>query len=511
MKTIAGVLNRTLTGIVAGSLALTSAANAANLTEENAERTSAIIEAAIATYGGSDGLAALTSVIIENEDTGYATGQSLKPEPPWDKNYSRGMSAIDFENDIFVNVSSGDGGGFEFHNGTIINGNESFQINYRAGTAQPLAQPDFDTASGPLIRVTPALLVRQLQENARTAHFLGEVDVDGKAHEVVGFSMAVGPAISLYFDKMTHLLNRSERFIPGIGLVEYRFYDQEPVDGIPFNSRFELYLNGDANIERKILSTKLNVPVAPLARPEEDLEIVAALEPDPLTRQALADGVYLIGGSGTYAMFVEMDDFVVAFGGTAGIPERIDLLREVVPDKPIRYGVMTHHHFDHVVGVQPYAEEGATVIAAAAHEQVVRDAAEDSEALSLKLVGDRDVIRNGGRVIEIIDIGPTAHTEHLLVGWLPKERILFEADHFAMPRSGPVPPAVQSTRSFAIALREFELNPAMIVSAHSPRPGTMDDLEDALDKEVARQAAIFSARCCTVSQFPGLAVLIPGS
>ena len=86
-------------------------------------------------------------------------------------------------------------------------------------------------------------------------------------------------------------------------------------------------------------------------------------------------------------------------------------------------------------------------------------------------------------MIEIIDIGPTAHTEHLLVAYLPDEGILFEADHFALPRVGPIPPAVTSTRSFAEALSEHDLRVTRILSAHSPNVATMDDLQTALDKE----------------------------
>jgi glyoxylase-like metal-dependent hydrolase (beta-lactamase superfamily II) len=84
----------------------------------------------------------------------------------------------------------------------------------------------------------------------------------------------------------------------------------------------------------------------------------------------------------------------------------------------------------------------------------------------------------------IIDIGPTAHTEHLLVAYLPTEGILFEADHFNIPRTGPVPPAVPSTRSFAEALKKHKIKPEKMLSAHSPRVSTMDDLSTALNKKV---------------------------
>ena len=204
---------------------------------------------------------------------------------------------------------------------------------------------------------------------------------------------------------------------------------------------------------------------------------------DALSRQQIDEGIYLIGGTGTYAMFVEMDDYVVAVGGTAGIPDRIESLREVVPEKPIKFGVITHHHFDHVLGVPVYESEGAAVIAATAHESVVRDAAEDGESLRLKTIDDRYTIEDKNRRVEIIDIGPTAHTEHLLVAWLPEEGILFEADHFALPANGSIPPAVSSTKTFAGALIEHGIDPEKMLSAHSPRVGTMKDLQAALEKE----------------------------
>jgi hypothetical protein len=57
-----------------------------------------------------------------------------------------------------------------------------------------------------------------------------------------------------------------------------------------------------------------------------------------------------------------------------------------------------------------------------------------------------------------------------------------------MPRSGPVPPAVTSTKTFAKALAEKGLKVKRIVSAHSSKPGTPADLEAALNREEYRAA-----------------------
>ena len=473
------IISLALAGILASSLVC-----AENLTEHNSAKARAIIDAAVAAYGGEEGIGSLDTLFIEWESLNYSVDQSRGTEPPWDKNESRGFSAIDISDSIFVTQATNAGGGFETHNGTIINGDDSVQLDFRAGTVAKIAEPDFATTSGPFVRVTPALLVRTLQDRAANAYYLGAAEVDGETYDVVGFSMTVGPAISLYFDQEDHLLRRSERLFPGAGLVQYEFLDYETVAGIPFNRTFKLFLNGDPNIERRNLETRVNQALGHLMAVDANLQSIPAVEPDPLSRQEIADGIWLIGGTGTYAMFVDMGDYIFAAGGTAGIPDRIESLREVVGDKPVKYAMLTHHHFDHVMGVSAYQAEGSTLIASAAHEKIARRAADDGEALRLKAVTDRMTLEGKTRSVEIIDIGPTAHTEHLLVAYLPDEGILFEADHFALPRVGPIPPAVTSTQTFAEALGREELGVKLILSAHSPRAATMDDLRVALEKEV---------------------------
>ena len=461
-----------------------SVTHAGNFTQKNTDHAKQIIDAAVEAHGGDALLDDLSTLIIEHETVNYSVDQSRGTEPPWDKSDSKGIDAIDLDNSVFVTRANNNGGGFEADQGTIINGEDSFQLNFRAGTVAQIAEPDFATTSGPFVRVTPALLVRTLKDREANAHFLGETTADGVDYNVVGFSMTVGPAISMYFEKSTNLLRRSERVFPGFGLVEYRFDDYEKRDDVPYNRKFTLLLNGDVNLERVNKSLQVNASLDDLTKVPETLTAIPELQPDPLTRQEIADGVWLIGGSGTYAMFVDMGDYVFAAGGTGGIPERIESLREVVADKPIRYGMMTHHHFDHVLGVTAYEEEGATVIAARAHERIMRRAANNAELLEMQLVDGKTSLETAKRRIDIIDIGPTAHTEHLLVAYLPDEGILFEADHFAMPRVGPVPPAVSSTKSFAKALARQGIEVKMIVSAHSPRVGTMEDLQQALETEV---------------------------
>ncbi len=456
-------------------------ANSQNLTQQSVDKAGTVIDKVIEAYGGSDKLNNLNTVSVEFETTNYAVNQSRKPGPPWDENKTKGLTVIDFEKQQFIAKVESLTATQEFKNTTIINGDNSQQIDYRAQTTAPIAEPDFMNTAGPFIRVTPALLVKQLMQRAHTAHYLGQSEVDGSMHDVISFVMEVGPSISLYFDQKSHMLNKSERVVGAFGMVGYRFHDYQQVDGIPFNQRFELFVNGQNNMLRNNKKTILNLPIAAHTTVNNKLTIAAPIEPDPLSRQKISEGVYHIGGNGTYAMFIEMDDHVVAVGGTAGIPERIALLKEVVPNKPIKYGVLTHHHNDHIVGAQAYADEGTVVIAAAAHEKVISDSTEN-KTLKIETVKTRRKFNSGDRELQIIDIGPTEHTEHLLIAYLPKEGIMFEADHFGARSFEHIAPASPAARSFAKSLKRNNIKAKSIFSAHSPVAASADNLKTAVEK-----------------------------
>jgi glyoxylase-like metal-dependent hydrolase (beta-lactamase superfamily II) len=469
--------------ITAGLMLATSLVTAEEtLPLKAVNRAGEVIDAALEAYGGAEAIANLNSVARKSHFTTWATNQSRAPGSPWDENEQMNFSAIDFENETFVGKNKGSGGGFDFNGSQIIKAEKGWQVSYRAGTVTPIAEPDFNTTSGPFIRVTAPLLVKQLQNRRQTSHWLGEVDFEGRPHDVITLVMEVGPALSLYFDKETHLLSRSERVLPPFGQVDYRFTNYETINGIPFSKTFKLFVNDQPNIHIDIKSTQVNQSVEKYAAVPSDLKQVEVAPPAPteVEVQEVKEGVFLVGAGNTYAMFVEMEDHVIAIGGTAGIPDRIKALREVVKDKPIKYGVMTHHHNDHVLGVPAYQAEDAVVLTVKQHEAVMRAAATDAESLKLQFVEDKYVFDGGNRKLEIIDIGPTPHAEHLLVAWLPEEGILFEADHFPNPTNGQMQPAQPVTKRLAEVIDKMGLDVKTIVGAHSPRLASIDDLRRAL-------------------------------
>lgn len=475
--------------VLAGGALFSSSVVAESLPLKSVNKANEVIAAAIEAHGGQEALENLSSVVQKSTLVTWQTGQSRKPGPPYDKGKGSNLQAIDLESSIYFSHNTGEGGGYVFDQGVIIDGEDSWQLNHRAGTAAPIAEPDFDTQSGPFIRVTPPLLMKQLQARAGQSNWLGEVEIDGKPHDVVTLVMAVGPVLSLYIDRESHMLTRMERVLPPFGQVEYRFTDYQEVDGIPFNQSFMLYVNGDENLDIDILATKVNVPVSDYAQLPDKLKRVAAVTPDDMSINEVAENVYLAGGNGTYTLFAVQPESVVAIGGTLIVPEAIKLLREQVTDLPISHGVLTHHHSDHVPGAATYAKQGATLVTFAENESVVRQAA-GNEIVKLSFFEGEMSLGSGPARVELYNIGPTPHAENILIAWLPEQKLIFEADHFPQPANGVIPPAVPATVAFAAALDRLGLDYEMITGTHSPRTAGPEDMKTAL----ARGSAVAASK-----------------
>jgi glyoxylase-like metal-dependent hydrolase (beta-lactamase superfamily II) len=176
----------------------------------------------------------------------------------------------------------------------------------------------------------------------------------------------------------------------------------------------------------------------------------------------------------------------------------IDAIHTLIPSKPIRYVVTTHHHFDHIGGLRTYVAQGATVVTHTSNvpflsRSLVAPATIRPDAQSVAArrprfepVTDKRVLKQGDRAIEIYSTRGDNHTNELLVAYLPAEGILMEADSYS-----PAPPGSGSATGYppppnALALwdniRRLGLDVRTIVAAHGSGPVTMADFAAFLGK-----------------------------
>jgi glyoxylase-like metal-dependent hydrolase (beta-lactamase superfamily II) len=209
----------------------------------------------------------------------------------------------------------------------------------------------------------------------------------------------------------------------------------------------------------------------------------------------LADGVFQIGqmpAAGAYnALAVEFADHVLLFEpGPSSLDRGRAIIAETkraIPNKPIRYGVISHHHLDHTSGLAEAVAEGITIVTPDVNKAYLQNAlstprtlAPDALAKSGRkpqiegFTGDKRVFQDGTRTVEIHVIKGLPHADGLVVAWLPKEKILAYADMFNLPTAEqPVPnPPVTGTQVFVANMERLNLDAERIMSVHTIEPAT---------------------------------------
>jgi glyoxylase-like metal-dependent hydrolase (beta-lactamase superfamily II) len=354
-------------------------------------------------------------------------------------------------------------------------------------------------------RMYPETLLRAAWGRPESLRWVGNAMVNGRQHQVISYADADGEQIALFFDAASHLLTRAGGVTddPFFGDIEvYTLYDDyRPVGAVrlPFH---QVEVRGDKPLtDLRASSIRIDT------RPDDSLFATpASVRPWPNTTPSepivkLADGVYLAEGSynSLFVVFREYVLVVEAGAGSRATQATINRIKEAAPGKPIRYVVATHFHADHMGGVRSYVAEGTTVVTTRGGADAVRHAAAARhvmrpDALSRTprdpvietLTGRSRVFDDGTRRVELHQIGPTPHVDEMILVYLPKERILYEADalDIDIPADQVGTPVVgDDTRHLARKIDELGLVVERIVPTHG-RVGTIEDLRQSIGRRV---------------------------
>jgi glyoxylase-like metal-dependent hydrolase (beta-lactamase superfamily II) len=169
-------------------------------------------------------------------------------------------------------------------------------------------------------------------------------------------------------------------------------------------------------------------------------------------------------------------------------------VKEMIPNKPIKYLVNTHVHFDHSGGLRTWVDEGSTIVthqmnkpyyeqAWAAPHTLNPDKLEASKkAATFETFTGKHVLTDGKRAIEIHEITGSGHNDGFAMVYLPKEKILFEVDAFTPAAADAPPPATPNPFSVNLYenIQRLKLDVKQIAAGHGPRLTTMADLRSAI-------------------------------
>ena len=341
--------------------------------------------------------------------------------------------------------------------------------------------------------------------------------LNGKRYQAVTFSPVAprSPSGQSYrvvgFINSENLVEKVQTWVEnplfGDMLVESDYlYYRDGANGLKYPSQvvqtrggwptFRAYVLG-ASPNPANLAQLMTVPpaAAPAAPP-------AAAAPAPPASEKLADGVFRLHGAYN-ALAIEFADHILIYEpgpqNTVQDPEGRSLAiiaeaKKVIPNKPIRYGVISHHHLDHTGGLSAVVAEGITIVTPAVNKAYLVNALSaprtlftDTLSKSGKkplvegFVGDKKVFQDATRTFELYVVKGLPHADGNVIGYLPKEKLLVYADMFNLPTAatGPVPnPPVFGTMVFLDNIERLKLDVERVMSVHNLNPNRLTSVAD---------------------------------
>ena len=200
--------------------------------------------------------------------------------------------------------------------------------------------------------------------------------------------------------------------------------------------------------------------------------------------QPAVPGVWFLAGGSHNSVAIELSDQIVLVESPLYDGRALAVLaaaNKLVPGKTVKTVVNSHHHFDHAGGMRAAAGEGAQLITSSAAKpyfdrifgnpnSVAPDRlAQSGRKASIVPAGEKTVLRDSLRTVEIHEMQGSVHAQGFMMVWLPAEKILIQADAYTPGAPNSPPPAVPNANHVNLVqnLERLGLQPDRILPLHS--------------------------------------------
>lgn len=244
----------------------------------------------------------------------------------------------------------------------------------------------------------------------------------------------------------------SPGYHPNLGdiTITTEFGDYQDVDGLqlPFRlvTKIDDWTTDELVIKRYVLDEEIDLSAPASA--------ASASPPSPAAPKVdvtqVAPGIWLLAGQSHHSALIEFADHLTLIEAPQSEARTLAVIaraRELVPDKPLTELIVSHHHFDHSAGVRAAIAEGMRVIThrgnvAFLEEMARRPHTRQPDALQrrpqpvrVQAVEDSLTLRDAEMELQLYPIDGNPHAETMLMAYVPRHRVLIQADAYS-PEGG---------------------------------------------------------------------------
>ncbi|MCH8862508.1 MAG: MBL fold metallo-hydrolase [Proteobacteria bacterium] len=282
-------------------------------------------------------------------------------------------------------------------------------------------------------------------------------------------------------------------------LVETRYSDWRAVDGVMMPFRVAQFTGGTLSRRETRTEISLNVDVAESDFRLADISDIEQPDPSdvtwgwgmthwflgryamgrssemrqitPVALRQIGERIFQVTGTSHHNLVI-VGPHSLAVIEAPFYPARskvvLAALRQRWPDKPVQYLVLTHHHTDHVGGMDEYVKAGAQLAVAAGNKAFFENILTGSGIRHKEIltVRERRLLPDFGRQIELLSV-PNSHAFEMIVAYFPDQKLLFATDLYS-PGRPKQPPNYPS--ELLQAIEYYGLDVERLIGGHGTGP-----------------------------------------
>lgn len=190
---------------------------------------------------------------------------------------------------------------------------------------------------------------------------------------------------------------------------------------------------------------------------------------------------WIRGEGWSFSIFYDAGDYYVASDGYKDLTERFDKVKTYTgKNNPLQYQVVTHHHLDHLGGMNEAEKLGVTFVAANDHIETIQS------MVDKPLTDDRFLLINSSTsiandMVQAVDV-PSAHASGHITVYFKEAKTLFTADTYLSRQESGVPNGHDGLARIKSTLAQKDIVPEHFAAAHSGRVLTKDEFHQSLQK-----------------------------
>ena len=354
----------------------------------------------------------------------------------------------------------------------IVGPANGLRLNGGGSRPDSIPEKELEKSLREELEVLPHEYLRQARAGATGLRLLS----GPKGYDGLTYTLDSGEGRALFFDARTHLLMRVERIDhwkhKGDRLEWRTFTDYVERGGIQVPLHSEVHIE-DSSTQHNVISEITKIEFGAVVNADEftvpaafrdgferwTLQQPKAEKPgELLPSHDLGEGVFVIDlpPSTARSLLVAFSDFavIVEAGDYSEISARVLATADhLLPDKPVRYVAMSHHHPLYASGLRPYAQRGITILATAGNVSYLRDLATRPYRIhpdaqqrqprepTFEVIDGTRLIKDGKQRLEFYEFDYSTHTDEYVLTYLPSHKLIVTGDMVYILRDMELGPA----------------------------------------------------------------------